>query len=307
MDDAKKLGWLTLLAFFAVVVLGGSNAVAVRFSNLDLPPFWGASVRFGSAAVIFWIVVLIRKIELPHGRAMTGSLIYGILTIGLSYALLYWALLFVPASITMVIGALGPLFTFFFAWAHRQEAFRWRGLIGSLLAFLGILFGIGNQIGGSLQLLPILAVMAGFAAISEGSVLFKSFPKSNPIAVNAISLTIGTGMLLLVSLFARETWSLPATQNTWIAYAYLVVGGSVGLFYLYLFILGRWTASATSYSFLLFPVATIVIASWLADEVITPRFLIGSAVILAGVWLGAIANPKSKHAAMDSIKVVVED
>ena len=30
---------LTLLAFLAVVILGGSNAVAVRFSNFELPPY----------------------------------------------------------------------------------------------------------------------------------------------------------------------------------------------------------------------------------------------------------------------------
>ncbi len=75
---------------------------------------------------------------------------------------------------------------------------------------------------------------------------------------------------------------------------YLVVGGSAGLYYLYLYVLGRWTASATPYSFLLFPIATILIASWLAGEVITPRFLGGSAIVLMGVWLGAIANPKCK-------------
>lgn len=299
MDNTNKLDWPTLLAFFVVVVLGGSNAVAVRFSNLDLPPFWGASLRFGSAAILFWVIVLTQKIELPRGRALSGALIYGTLTIGLSYALLYWALLFIPASITMVIGALGPLFTFFFAWAHRQEAFRWRGLAGGLVAFLGILFGIGDQIGGALPLIPVLAVVAGFAAISEGSVLYKSYPKSNPLVVNAVSLTIGTVMLVLVSLIAGEAWELPSTQNTWIAYAYLVLGGSAGLFYLYLFVLGRWTASATSYAFLLFPIATIVMAAWLAGEVITPRFLLGSAVVLVGVWLGALTNPKGKITATE--------
>lgn len=292
MGNTNKIDRLTLLAFSVVIVLGGSNAVAVRFSNLDLPPFWGAGFRFGSAAMIFWMIVLIQKIELPRGRSLIGVLIYGILTIGISYALLYWALLFIPASVTMVIGALNPLFTFFFALVHKQETFRWRGLIGGLVAFIGILFGIGNQIGGSLPLLPVLAVMVGFAAVSEGSVLYKSFPKSSPLVVNAISLSVGTLLLLLVSIFAGEAWSLPTTQNTWIAYAYLVLGGSVGLFYLYLFVLGRWTASATSYTFLLFPVATILIASWLAGEVITPRFLVGTAIVLVGVWLGAIANPK---------------
>jgi drug/metabolite transporter (DMT)-like permease len=288
---AKKYDWLTLLAFFSIVVLGGSNAVAVRFSNFALPPFWGAALRFGSAAALFWVIVLIRRVEIPRGRTLIGVMIYGALNVGISYALLYWALVTIQASQTMVIGAMTPLFTFFFAWAHGQEAFRWRGLAGGLVAFGGILFGVSNDLGTSLPILPMLAVVLGFAAVAEGAVLIKSYPRSDPLAVNAIALSVGTLILLLVSMVAGEVWRLPNTQEAWISYGYLVLGGSVALFYLFLFVLDRWSASATSYSFLLFPVATIVIAAWLANETITRRFLVGTVIVLAGVWLGAITDP----------------
>src|SRR3990172_11508136 len=91
---------LTLLAFFLLVILGGSNAVAVRFSNLELPPFWGATLRFGAATLLFWAAVWLKRIPVPRGRALNGALIFGVLTIGLFYAFLYWALLSVPASLT---------------------------------------------------------------------------------------------------------------------------------------------------------------------------------------------------------------
>ena len=295
MADTHRTGWLIYLVFIVVVILGGSNAVAVRFSNLELPPFWGAALRFSSAAVLFWAVVFIRRIQIPTGRALSGILIYGALTIGVSYALLYWALVFVSASLTMVMLALGPLLTFFFAWAHRQELFRWRGLIGACVAFSGILIAVGNEIGSSIPLLPFLALVAAAAAIAEGSVLFKSFPRSDPLVVNALALTVGAGILLLISWIAGETRSLPATTSTWISFGYLVLAGSGLLFYLYLYILQRWTASATSYTFLLFPVATIVIASWLANEIISPRFLLGGAIVLLGVWQGAIVQPNKSE------------
>jgi drug/metabolite transporter (DMT)-like permease len=118
------------------------------------------------------------------------------------------------------------------------------------------------------------------------------FPGSHPLAVNALALTVGAAMLAVISLAAGEPWRLPQERATWLAYGYLVVFGSLMLFYLYLYVLARWTASATSYSFLLFPISTILIASWLADEVISPRFLLGGAVVLAGVWAGAVARPK---------------
>jgi len=290
--EARRVDGLTLVAFLAVVILGGSNAVAVRFSNFELPPFWGAAFRFASAAAIFWVIVLMRRIEIPRGQALKGALIYGILTIGINYAFIYWALVYVPASMAIVFLTLGPLFTFLFAWAHRQEAFRWRGLIGALVAFAGILIGLGSEIGSSVPLVPLLALVAGVVVMAEGTVLYKSYPSSEPLAVNALALSVGAAILLLISLVSGETWSLPATQTTWIAYGYLVLGGSVLMFYLFLYVLDRWTASATSYVFLLVPVATIVIAAWLLDERVSLRFLVGSVVVVVGVWVGAISLRK---------------
>jgi drug/metabolite transporter (DMT)-like permease len=289
-DVPKGADWKTITAFLAVVVLGGSNAVAVRFSNFELPPFWGATLRFASAALIFWVIVLIRRIKIPRGRNLRGILIYGSLTIGISYAFIYWALVYIPASLAIVFLTLGPLFTFLFAWAHGQEEFRWRSLLGAVIAFIGIVFGLGAEVGTTVPLVPLLALVAGVAVGSEGTVLFKSYPNSQPLAVNALAISIGATILLLISLVFGEAWSLPATQTTWLAYGYLVVGGSVIMFYLFLYVLQRWTASATSYALLMVPLATIVVASWLLAEQVTTHFLIGSAIVLVGVWLGAITQ-----------------
>jgi hypothetical protein len=49
---------LTLGAFVVLVVLGGGNFLAVRMSNLELPPFWGAGLRFGVAAALFGAIAL---------------------------------------------------------------------------------------------------------------------------------------------------------------------------------------------------------------------------------------------------------
>lgn len=291
--DTKNFDWTTIAAFIAVVILGGSNAVAVRFSNFDLPPFWGATIRFGSAALIFWIIVLIRGVKIPRGKILIGALIYGALTIGISYAFIYWALVYLPASLAIVFLTLGPLFTFLFAWAHGQEAFRWRSLIGAIIAFGGIVIGLGAEIGSTIPIVPLVAIVIGVAVGSEGTVLYKSYPKSEPLAVNAVALSIGSLILLIISLIFNETWNLPANQATWLAYGYLVIGGSVIMFYLFLYVLQRWTASATSYVLLLVPLATIVVASLLLDEQVTPRFLLGSAIVLAGVWLGAISQSNS--------------
>jgi drug/metabolite transporter (DMT)-like permease len=280
----------TLLSFALAVVIGGSNAVAVRFSNLELAPFWGAALRFGLAAIAFWGIVLARRLSVPRGQSLLGATLYGATGIGGGYAFLYWSLTRVPASLAMVVLATVPLMTLLFAAVHRLEPFRWRGALGALVALAGIALSVGNDIGGAVPLASRAGLIAGGALIAESSVVVKLFPSSDPVVTNAVALTTGTAILLPLSLLAGEARSLPSSGTTWAAFAYLVVIGSILLFYLYLSVLQRWTASATSYSFLLFPLVTVVVASWLAGEEVSAEFLAGTAVVMAGVWLGALSR-----------------
>jgi drug/metabolite transporter (DMT)-like permease len=136
----------------------------------------------------------------------------------------------------------------------------------------------------------VLALLAGVACIAESSIVFKHFPKSDPLVTNAISLSVGAPFLAVLSRLAGEPWALPSTPRAWGAVGYLVLIGSVVVFYLYLRILSRWTATTASYAFLLMPVATVLIAAWLLGEAITLPFLIGAALVLAGVWVGAFRS-----------------
>jgi hypothetical protein len=61
---------LTLGAFAVVVTLGAGNFLAVRMSNLELPPFWGAGLRFGLAALSFVAIVLVLRLPWPRGREL---------------------------------------------------------------------------------------------------------------------------------------------------------------------------------------------------------------------------------------------
>jgi drug/metabolite transporter (DMT)-like permease len=123
--ETKSPDRMTLVAFFLTVLFAGNNAIAVKFSNADLPPFFGAASRFAVAAVILLIMVLVLRLPLPRGRGLQGAVIYGILSTGINFALMYWALQYIQPGLSMVILALTPLLTFLFAWAHRQEAFQW--------------------------------------------------------------------------------------------------------------------------------------------------------------------------------------
>lgn len=226
--------------------------------------------------------------EIPRGRALTGAILYGALAVGAGFILFYWGLTKTPASRAQILGALVPLLTLFFARLHGLETLRLRGLFGSLLAVAGIAVVVGGSGEGEISLPHILAIIVGTACIAEAAVIIKQFPHIHPIATNAVGMTVGTLMFVAASLLSGEQWTIPAMATTWIAFVYVVFAVTIVGFFLYLWVLGRWTASGASYGFVLAPLVTVVVAANLAGEEITPGFLVGGALVLSGVLVGAL-------------------
>ena len=99
------------------------------------------------------------------------------------------------------------------------------------------------------------------------------------------------GLLLLAfSAIANEPWAFPTEPAVQFGLVYLILAGSVGLFLLYLFVLGRWTASATSYVMLLAPFTAAGLELLLLGEGVGLPWLIGGALAIAGVYVGAVAT-----------------
>jgi drug/metabolite transporter (DMT)-like permease len=94
---------------------------------------------------------------------------------------------------------------------------------------------------------------------------------------------------------------LPTQAATWAAVTYVVVLGSVALFALYVFTLQRWTASAVSYVTLLMPLVTVTVGAVLLGERITPSFVLGGAVILGGVYVGAFLKIRPMRSSASSL------
>jgi drug/metabolite transporter (DMT)-like permease len=281
---------LTQLLFVISVFVGGSNFIAVRFAVAELPPLWGAASRFAVAAVLFWIIAISQRIPLPRGRALLGVILFGTFSIALFFGLTYLALSRIPAGLGSILAALGPLMTFLLAVAHHTETFRWRALAGAIIAVAGIAVAFFQLSDGILLWLPVLAMLAAVVSQAEGSLTLKRFPPVSPVLTNALGLTVGAVILVIASRAAGEVWRLPTQPGTWIAVLYLIFFGTLVLFYLYVLMLKRWTASGTAYMFVLMPFVTVALGAWLANETVTAGLIVGAVLVLLGVWVGALSR-----------------
>ncbi len=277
---------LALAAFAGAVAIGGSNFVAIRFSNRELDPLWGAGLRFALAAVVFGLLFAGLRLSLPRGRDLALVSLYGLLSVGAAYGCLYWALRDVPAGVGAVVLAVGPLLTLLLAVAHGMERLSGRALAGAVVALAGsaVIFAEpgGDGFGwGSFALLGLAALCA-----SESVVVSKLAGPQHPVAMNFVGMSVGAAVLLLVSWAGGDRLALPHEGETQLALAYLVAA-TVGLFLLVLFVVQRWTASATSYLFVLMPVVAVAMGALLLDEAITATTVLGGAIVCGGVYVGA--------------------
>lgn len=280
-----------LAAFIAMSVLAGGNAVAIRFSNRELDPLWGAGLRFALAAAVLAALMAILRLTPPRGRALTGAVLYGVLAIGGAFALAYYGLVHIHAGLGQTLLAIVPLATLFLAVLQRQERLRLGAVVGGVVALAGIALMRNSRGGRTGALAPRGAGRR--ALLRAGGRARPALPAGHPVTMNAIGMATGAVLLLAGSLVARETLELPDRRETWLAIGYLVPVGSVVVFVLYLVVLRFWEASRAAYEFVLIPVFTVALSTWLDDEPLGLGLLLGGPLVLVGVYIGALRRRRS--------------
>jgi drug/metabolite transporter (DMT)-like permease len=276
-----------LAAFMTMSVLAGGNAVAIRFSNRELDPLWGAGLRFLLAAAMLAAVMVVLRLPLPTGRAMIGAFVYGALTIAAAFALAYYGLVRLHAGLGQTLLALVPLATILLAVLWRQERFRVEAIGGALLAIAGIAVMSRAHVG-AVPFLSVLALIGSAFCFAQAAVLVRRFPPVHPVTMNAVGMAVGSALLIIGAVLVGDSIAIPRRAETWLAIGYLVPVGSVLVFVLYLVVLRYWAASRAAYEFVLIPVVTIALSAWLDDESVGTGLLLGGLLVLTGVYIGAL-------------------
>jgi len=278
----------TLVAFLIGAVLSSGNPIAVKFSNVELDPLWGAALRFSFAAALMLVVMAVLGLRFPRGRALVGAVLYGVVNFGLAFASLYFALLELGAGFLQILLAVIPLITLLLVVVQRLERLRVSSVAGAVIAFVGVLLMSQIALGASISITTILVAMAAALCLAEGAVLVRVFPPEHPVSLNAVGMTVGAIVLFVGSLLTGDRMVLPELAETWLAMVYMVVIGTGVLFSLWVFVLRRWDASRAAYHFVLLPPITLLFSHWITGEEVGVELILGGVLILIGVYIGAL-------------------
>ena len=227
-------------------------------------------------------------VALASRARAAGAALYGGLQFGATFALAYYALVELHAGFGQILLALVPLLTLLLAVMQGQERFRLAAVGGSLLALVGVEIMSQAPLEASLPVLSVLAALGSALCFAQAAVLVRRLPPVHPVTMNAVGMAVGAVALLAAAMLAGESLVVPEQGATWATVVYLVTFGSMGVFLLYLFVLRNWAASRAAYSFVLIPIVTVALSAWLDDEPIGAELLVGGALVLGGVYVGAL-------------------
>jgi len=285
---------VTIAAFAALVGLIGTNLVAIRIGNRELDPLWNAGFRFTVAAVLFWAIAAVRRTGLPTRRAAAGAALYGLLSIAAFFGFLYAGLVNASVGIATATLALGPLITLGLAAAIGLERLRSSAVVGAAIAFAGIAVMYASALTGSVPITSLLLLVAAAVSFAIGGIVVKETPAMDLVVQNGIASTVGAVVLVALAIVAGEDLVIPKQPETWIAFVYLVIPGTLLTFWLLLFLLRRWPASRVAYQFVLAPIVAILVAAVVLGEPIQPADIAGTALVIVGVWVGALRSTSTR-------------
>jgi len=279
---------LTLLAFAIVYVVWGSTYLAIAIAVETLPPLLYAGLRFALAGLLLAAWLAFRGVDLRISRReLAGAAAVGILLLAVANGLVVLAERTVPSGVAALIVASIPLWIVIYRMIAGERVGR-DLLAGVLLGLVGVaILVVPGGLNGTID--PIGALMLFGATLSWALGTFLSPRLSTPrnaLVSTAYQMLAGGVVLLVVGLGRGELAHVdPATFSirSMIAFAYLVLFGSLVAYSAYTWLLRNASVSLVSTYAFVNPVVAVVLGALVLAEPITPSILIGAAVIVVAV------------------------
>ncbi len=284
-----RLDRLGLAQLAIVYLVWGSTYLAIRVAvreGAGFPPLIMAAMRVVLAAAILlgWARLRRQRVRVSRGEfwllAATGALLWlggnGLVTIAEQHADSGFAALLVAAM---------PIWAELIAILLDRRLPSWRTVGSVLIGFAGVavLSWPLLRAGTRADVLGVVALLAAPFFWALGSIwLQRRRPDLGILAISGWQQGLGGLALLAASLALREPLPRP-TGEAWLAWAYLVLFGSVLAFTSYMGTLRRLPYRVVATYTYANPVIAVFLGWLLLDERVTAWTLAGAALVVAGV------------------------
>jgi drug/metabolite transporter (DMT)-like permease len=285
-----------ILLMIGLCVVWGFQQVAIKEANASVPPLLQAGIRSSIATVLVWIWTRSRGLALfSRDNTLAAGLLAGVL-FGGEFVCIFLGLSLTSATRLVVFLYTAPCFMalglHFFIPGEKLRRVQWTGIA---LAFGGIAIAFAD---GFLHPSPdsastwqgtagdVLGVLGGLFWAAT-TVVIRATPLARASASKTLFYQLGVSAIVLLGLAAvlgqTHIGTITLTAVASLAYQAVIVAFLSYLTWFWL--LTRYMASRLSVFSFLTPIFGVAFGVLLLGETLTTRFVIASALVVAGIGL----------------------
>ena len=277
------------VALAIVYVVWGSTYLAIRIMVEEMPPLVSAGVRFLAAGLLVGGAVAVRRG--PGRLAVTRRQLLGCAQIGLLLVVMGQGLVTVaedggaPSGITALLIAAVPLWVICYRVLSGERP-AGRTVAGVATGFAGIVvLVVVNGLGGAFPTWTMAVVLVAGLSWAFGSWYQPRIrlPR-DPFVVAVYEMLIGGGVLTIIGMARGERFDAAAySAQSWAAWGYLVLFGSVLAFSAYIWLLqSTATSLAATYAYVN-PLVAVCLGWLILAEPVTVQTLVGGVIVVLAV------------------------
>ncbi|MEW6195303.1 MAG: EamA family transporter [Bacteroidota bacterium] len=293
----KKENIKAYLTWIAICIIWGTTYLAIRIGVEDLPPLLFAGLRWLIAGPILFSILRLKKYALPKKEDIIPLSIIGLSLLGIGNGLVVFAEQWVPSGLTALLITTVPFWIVGLESISQKEyKFNTLIIIGLLLGFVGVALIFGSDIDKLFDpsyLGGIIGLMIAEFGWSAGTI-YSKYKKINlhPLMSASVQMTIAGFVMTLTGLILGEGSTFHFTDESFGAFMYLVIIGSLIGYASYIYAIAHLPVSLVSTYAYVNPIIALFLGWLILGEEFTLIIIVSAIIILIGV--GAVKKGSEK-------------
>jgi drug/metabolite transporter (DMT)-like permease len=287
------------IALFSIYIIWGTTYLAIRIGVEDLPPVLFAGLRWLIAGPFLLVILKLRGYKVPKTKDLINIGVAGFCLLAVGNGFVVFSEQYISSGLAALLITTVPF------WIVGMESILPKGLRINGIVLLGLILGLAGIIiifGGDVQLLLDLENLGGVIGIliavigwSAGTVYTK-YKKIDihPLMGASVQMIIAGIILSTFGLILGEGSSFHFTQESFWAFVYLIVMGSLLGYGSYIYAIAHLPISLVSTYAYVNPIIALFLGWWILDEKISTSIIIAAFIILGGVALVKKGTDKTK-------------
>ena len=276
--------------------LWASASAATKFGVHSVDPLILATTRFfiAGAAMLFYAHVIKKtKHRLPAAKEWKQLIVFSLFNTTIYLGAFVLALKEVSAGIGSLSTATNPLFIIVLSAFWLKRKLKWFEVVGVILGLAGVLLATYPLLQNSFATVKgLLILLGGMISVSAATVYYSKIEwKLSTIVINGWQVFLGGIMLLPFTLFFSNFSKSNYDNQFWFSVLWLILPVSIIALQLWFYLVKIDAVKASLWLFLC-PIFGFVYAAILFNEPITIYTYLGTALVIAGLYLAQSSKLK---------------